>query len=396
MNNKIAKKRIGIDARFYGPLGKGLGRYVQEVVDNIINLQSESDLEFEYVIFLSPDNFNEFNTDKKNVKKILVSLRWYSWREQLFFPFVLKREKLDLIHFPHFNVPLLTPSPFVVTIHDLILTRFPSRRASILPASLYWLKQAAYRVVIKAAIKRARIIITVSEFTKQDIVKKFKADAKKIFVTYEGVADLEKKNKIENSSENRILDFYRINSPFILYVGNAYPHKNLETLLSVFKNLHNSYPNINLIMIGKDDYFYRRVKDKAKQLGLWDESSSRNCVFFPGFVPDADLAYFYKKALFYVFPSLYEGFGLPPLEAMAHSCPVVSSNQASLPEIIGDAAIYFNPYDQEEMLNKLKFLLMNEDYRLILIEKGKKIISKFSWLECARLTLNIYSRALNK
>ncbi|MDD3285119.1 MAG: glycosyltransferase family 1 protein [Patescibacteria group bacterium] len=394
-NNNQTKKRIGIDARFYGPLGKGLGRYVQEVVDNII-LNDIANNEFEYVVFLSPENFKDFNSNNPNIRKVEVPLRWYSWREQLFFPAILKKEKLDLVHFPHFNVPLFTPVPFVVTIHDLILTRFPSRRASMLPAAFYWLKQAAYRLVIRTAIRRARAIITVSEFTRRDIINKFKAKPEKIFVTYEGVADLEKKEIAGKIEEEKVLQCYQISEPFLLYVGNAYPHKNLEVLLTVFKSLLALYGRLSLVMVGKDDYFYQRVKAKASDLSLWQSDGGDNKVFFPGYVPDADLAVLYRRALFYVFPSLYEGFGLPPLEAMAHSCPVVSSNQASLPEIIGGAALYFNPYSQEDMLSKLEFLLKNEEYRRQLIERGLERIKDFSWQECARQTLEIYRRILGK
>jgi len=188
MNNILEHKshRIGIDARFYGPLGKGLGRYVQEVVDNLIQINEQQNNVDEYLIFLSPDNFDQFKTNSPRVKKKLISLRWYSWQEQLFFPGIIKKEKLDLMHFPHFNVPVFCPVPFVVTIHDLILTRFPSRRASMLPAAIYWLKQLAYRIVIKAALHKAKKIISVSEFTKQDIVNQFKIKADKIVVSYEG------------------------------------------------------------------------------------------------------------------------------------------------------------------------------------------------------------------
>lgn len=395
-DNICNKKRIGIDARFYGPLGKGLGRYVQEIVDNIIDIGDNSGQEFEYVIFLSPDNFEEFRIDKPYVKKISVSLRWYSWREQLFFPFILKKEKLDLIHFPHFNVPLFAPAPFAVTIHDLILTRFPSRRASMLPAAFYWLKQAAYRLVIKTAIRRARAVITVSEFTKQDIINKFKADTEKLFVTYEGVADLEKRKSGIAADDQAVMEKYGIKHPFLLYVGNAYPHKNLEVLLDVFKSLRDFNPDISLVMVGRDDYFYRRVKSKAAEISLWREGGREWPVIFPGYVPDAELAVLYSRAVFYVFPSLYEGFGLPPLEAMSHACAVASSNQASLPEIIGDAAVYFNPYDKADMLEKMKTLLLDENLRRRLIERGHKRAASFSWRECARQTLEIYRRILEK
>jgi len=392
------KKRIGIDARFYGPLGKGLGRYVQEVVDNAIALDAAGNQEFEFVIFLSPENYDSYCCPNASVKKIMVSQRWYSWREQLFLPMILKKENLDLVHFPHFNVPIFTPVPFVVTIHDLILTRFPSRRASMLPPILYWVKQAAYRLVVRTAVKRAQMIITVSKFTKDDIVKKFKALPEKIHITYEGVVDFhgEDRNNKNYLEAAAVLSKYAITSPYLLYVGNAYPHKNLERLLAVYKELQKVRPDLSLIMVGKDDFFYTRVKNKAVELGLKKPEGNKGGVVFPGYVPDAHLETLYKQALLYVFPSLYEGFGLPPLEAMSHSCPVVASNQASLPEILDEAAAYFDPYNEKEMVATILALIADENRRQELAAKGRERIRHFSWQKCAQETLDIYREALDK
>lgn len=388
------RRRIGIDARFYGPLGKGLGRYVQEVVDNIIRLDHQG--EFEYVVFLSPENINDFKSDNPFVTKRELSLRWYSWKEQLFFPWILRRERLDLVHFPHFNIPIFTSTPFVVTIHDLILTRFPSRRASMLPAAFYWFKQMAYRLVIRIAVLRARAIITVSNFTRQDIIDKFGADPKKLIVTYEGVADLVKQyaGPAGVMSPEQVLTNYHINRPFLLYVGNAYPHKNLDRLMVVFSELHRRRPELSLVMVGKNDYFYQRVRAKAESLQLWQDGVENTPVVLPGYIPDVHLASLYQQALLYVFPSLYEGFGLPPLEAMAHGCPVVSSNQASLPEIIGDAAEYFNPYDEQDMIAKIESLIDDSKRRQSLVAQGLNHVKKFSWSACAEKTLAIYRQSV--
>lgn len=388
------RRRIGIDARFYGPLGKGLGRYVQEVVDNIVRLDCQG--EFEYVVFLSPENINDFQSDNPLVTKRELSLRWYSWREQLFLPRALRKEKLDLVHFPHFNIPIFTSTPFVVTIHDLILTRFPSRRASMLPAAFYWFKQMAYRLVIRMAVLRAHTIITVSNFTRQDIIDKFGANPKKLIVTYEGVADLVKQ---ESNPEAvmlpaQVLALYHISSPFLLYVGNAYPHKNLNQLMVAFSELHRRRPELSLVMVGKNDYFYQRVRAKAESLQLWQDGAENTPVVLPGYIPDAHLASLYQQALLYIFPSLYEGFGLPPLEAMAHGCPVVSSNQASLPEIIGDAAEYFNPYDEQDIIAKIESLIDDSKRRQTLVARGLVHVKKFSWQACAEQTLAIYRQAV--
>lgn len=369
-------KRIGIDARFYGPLGKGLGRYTQEIVDNIIKFDQAN----EYVIFLRWENFNDFQGHGARVKKVQTDIRWYSLAEQLILPFYLWREKLDLMHFPHFNVPIFCPIKFVVTIHDLILIKFPTSRATTLGPTLYKIKNLVYKIVISLAIKRARKILTVSEFTKNDIIRQFKVESQKIIVTYEGVAELLKTPFIKGGRG----DF--ISHPYLLYVGNAYPHKNLEGLIRVFARINKSKPGLKLVLVGKEDYFYNSLKQYAK-------SFSAN-IIFPGYVPDRELAEFYQNALVYVFPSFYEGFGLPPLEAMAHGLAVVSSNKTCLPEILSSAAMYFNPADETDMKHKIEQALSDEKLRAELINRGYEQIKKYSWKNCAEETLGVYKNCL--
>ena len=390
--------RIGIDARFYGPIGKGLGRYTQEIVDNIIKMVDLSQVSV--VVFLSPENFNEFSISHKNIKKIKIRMHWYSWQEQIFFPWFIWREKLDLIHYPHFNVPVFTPCRFVVTIHDLILTHFPTTRATTHSPLVYYFKNLAYRFVIKQAIKRSQKVITVSNFTKNDILEQFKIPEEKIIVTYEGVANLYKGNDDSfsvklNYQENNLVENV-LKNDFLLYVGNAYPHKNLEFLLRVFKNIREIKPNLRLVLIGKEDYFYNKLRNFALSINLLKSNSEDSPVVFAGYVPDRQLLVFYQKASAYIFPSLYEGFGLPPLEAMAQSCPVISASASSLPEILGQAALYFNPKEEEELKKRVLELLDNESLRSELINKGKEQIKKYSWEECARQTFSVYEQALIK
>lgn len=391
--------RIGIDARFYGPVGKGLGRYTQEVVDNILRLAgTETNGPFEYVIFLSPENFDEFIVRGQRVKKVRLNCRWYSWREQVFMPFYLWREKLDLMHFPHFNVPLLAPAPFVVTIHDLILTHFPTLRATTRSALVYRLKDLAYRLVIRTALRRAEKVITVSEFTKQDIIARFRIAPEKIAVTLEGVTNLARGSDtlfVSKLDRKETLDRYHIPDKFLLYVGNAYPHKNLDALLEAFKVLSDRRPGLRLVLVGKIDHFYQRIQAKARALGLWRPDDSSSAVIFPGYVPDEQLEVLYASARLYIFPSLYEGFGLPPLEAMAQSCPVVSSDRASMPEILGEAASYFNPEKPQEMIAAMEAVLDNPDKQETMKMLGRERAKRYSWLECARQTWQIYKSVLN-
>jgi len=371
LNNKT--KRIGIDARFYGPLGKGLGRYTQEIVDKIVKLDTAN----EYVIFLLKENFNEFNSDNPKVKKVLANVRWYTLSEQIFFPYYIWRERLDLMHFPHFNVPIFCPIKFIVTIHDLILIKFPTLRATTLGPLLYKIKNWSYKLVIKLAVRRSKVVLAVSEYTKNDIVQQFKISTDKVLVTYEGVAELSTPPKVKDNFIFR---------QYLLYVGNAYPHKNLEGLIKVFSEITKTRPDLKLVLVGKEDYFYHRLKDSAKSLAAK--------IIFPGYVADADLKSLYENALAYVFPSFYEGFGLPPLEAMAHGLPVVSSNKTCLPEVLGDAALYFNPDDETDMKNKIEQILSDENLRASLRERGYGQIKKYSWQDCAAKTLAVYKNQL--
>ncbi len=400
--NEIKKNRIriGIDARFYGPIGKGLGRYVQEVTDNVIKIDENE--QYEFVVFLGKGNYDEFYPhDFKNrkVKKVLADVYWYGLKEQIIFPFIIASQKLDLIHFPHFNVPIICFCPFILTVHDLILTRFPSKRASTLSTFKYWFKHAMYRIVIKSALLRAKKIITVSNFTKEDIIEKFKIKGEKIKVIYEGVANLEKARDslfVAKLDKDETLLNYNISGQYLLYVGNSYPHKNLNFLLEVFLEIHKKHSDFSLVLVGKEDYFYRQIKKQASRLNIWQENNKNSPVIFTDYVPDSQLRILYREAFLYVFPSLYEGFGLPPLEAMANSCPVLSSNQASLPEILNEAAIYFNPKDKNSFLNKFEEILSDNELREKYVKLGKKRAEKFNWWECARETLNVYEDNLRK
>jgi len=385
MNTK--RRRIGIDARFYGPLGKGLGRYTQEIVDNILKIDRKN----EYVIFLSKDNFDELQSDYPHVKKVLADVRWYTAAEQLVMPWLIYKEKLDLIHFPHFNVPVFCPTKFIVTVHDLILTKFPTMRATTLGPLKYFIKNIGYRLGIKHAIWRSEKVIAISNFTKQDIVNQFGIKPEKILMTYEGTTDLSSGNDSRFTSKqdhSEVLSDYCILEPYILYVGNAYPHKNLEFLIDVFNSMKAEAPDLKLVLVGKKDYFYSRLKEHAAKL-------KAESVIFPGYVPDRELEVLFKRAVAYVFPSKYEGFGLPPLEAMSRGCPVISSDATCLPEVLGDAALYFNPDDSDALRAKINQLCSDKALREVLIEKGFSQSKLYDWRECARQTYELYERILS-
>ena len=175
--------RIGIDARFYGPLGKGLGRYTQKLIENLEKVDTEN----QYFIFIRKENFNDYKPNNKNFEKVLADFRWYSFAEQFQLPPLIKRYNLDLMHFPHFNVPIFYNGKFIVTIHDLILTQYPTERATTLGPIKYKMKRLGYKIVIRNAVKKAKKIIAVSNFTKSEIIKYFKLKENRITVTYEAI-----------------------------------------------------------------------------------------------------------------------------------------------------------------------------------------------------------------
>lgn len=338
------------------------------------------DFDNQYFVFLRRENWDEFQPRSQNFAKVLADVPWYTLREQIQMPRILEKCGLDLAHFPHFNVPVSYKGKFIVTIHDLILFRYPTRKASTLSAPAYFLKKKAYHQVINRAIKKSEKIIAVSEHTKKDILKNFKISPQKILVTCEGV-DLSEQPPRDTSET--ILQKYGIIRPYILYVGNAYPHKNLDRLVLAFKEVAKRHSGLNLVLAGKEDYFYKRLKKFVAD-------SHISNVFFPGHVDETDLPMIYREAKLYVFPSLYEGFGLPPLEAMARNIPVASSNASCLPEILGNAAFFFDPRGISEIAEAIEKVLTDNALRKKLIEVGKKQIQKYSWEKMARETLDIY------
>ncbi|MGI6103876.1 MAG: glycosyltransferase family 4 protein [Patescibacteria group bacterium] len=369
---------IGIDARFYGSIGKGLGRYTQKLVEYLEKVDEKN----QYIVFLRKENFEEYQPKNKNFRKELADYRWYSFAEQIFFPFKLRKYKFDLVHFLHFNVPLLYRKKFVLTIHDLILIHFPTVRATTLSPIFYWMKFFAYKCVIKSAIKRSQKIFAVSKFTKKDILETYKKiPEEKICVTYEAC---EKNSALENKNADNVLKKYGIMKPYIIYIGNVYPHKNPKRLVLAFKKLREKRKDISLVFVGGEDYFYSRLRDYVR------ENEVENIVF-AGFVPDNDLDFLMSGSEAYIRPSLYEGFELPPLEAMSKGIPVLSSNHSCALEILGGSALYFDGKNVDDIADSVWKILTDEKLRENLIQKGYDQIKKYSWEGMAKKTLEVYN-----
>lgn len=379
--------RIGIDARMIGS-GSGLGRYLQQLVFNLTELDNKN----EYILFLRDQNHRSSFASYlllPNYKIVTVNIPWYSWAEQVKLPSIIKREKVDLMHFPHWNVPLFYPDPFVVTIHDLIMFHYPRPRATTLGPVKFWAKDQAHRLVVRHAVESAEHILVPSEFTKQDVHKTLRVPLVKMTVAYQAPFTGKAKGTVAPAMGQPAESFlaeYHINRPYLLYVGAAYPHKNLAGLLKAWKIFVQKYGNdYQLVLVGKEDYFYRRFKDHLAR---------GSCPpLFTGFVPDDKLSWLYQQADLYVAPSLYEGFGLPPLEAMAQGVPVVASNRTCLPEVLGGAALYFDPTNYEQMAAAIYLGLTDENIRLTLKEKARAQLRRYSSERLVKETLAVYRAA---
>ena len=371
--------RIGIDARFLGAMKqRGIGRYVQELVHQLL---SQKPQDITLVLFLSEEGMQSVPTTE-GVEKICAPLPWYSIAEQLYMPGLTKRARVDVMHFPHFNVPWRCPVPYVLTVHDLILLQSHRQRATTLSPIIYRLKYQAWKVLLRHALAHAARIIVPSHAVEHDLVSFMPRVTLKISMIYEGVPTVEAKSIISAKSGST----FGGKNPYILYVGSAYPHKNLERLLQAFALLPTSY---HLVLVGKEDYFYQRLKKEQAHL--------LNNVIFTGEVSDKELAVLYCNATLAVFPSLHEGFGLPPLEAASYGCPVACSNIAVLQEIMGhSAAFFFNPYDVNNMVQVMHEALINEKARQEKIKNARVRAQSFSWSKMATQTLNLYHNTLSQ
>ncbi|KKU27318.1 MAG: mannosyltransferase B-like protein [Candidatus Magasanikbacteria bacterium GW2011_GWA2_46_17] len=400
--------RIGIDARMYGPKQGGLGRYIEQLISHLEQIDDRN----EYVIFLRRENRDAYSPTKPNFKKLIADVPWYGWREQLELPKIIRQTKVDLTHFPHWNVPLFYNDPFVVTIHDLLLLHYPTRESSALGPLSYWFKNLAFRKVLRHAVRKAEHIIAPSEFTKQDIHNALGVPLNQITTTYlapwepvsfrgttqksdesigGGTEEFPRINADTTSQGNPssyLLEMTQVNRPYALYVGVAYPHKNLNRLLDAWQLFQQKYgTNYHLVLVGKRNYFYNKL--------LSNETMKQcNNVTYTDYLPDSELTKIYSKASLYVFPSLYEGFGLPPLEAMQYNIPVISSNRACLPKILRDAALYFNPEKNEEIVEALYRGFTDNSLREKLICNAKKLLPSYSWEKTAQRTLDVYENSV--
>ena len=367
--------RIAIDVRKLRDYG--VGTYVR----NLLRYLSRIDRTTEYVLLCRREDCGVEEELGENFRAVVEDAPGYSVREQISVPIALRREGVDLFHAPHYVLPPLTPCKSVVTIHDCIHLRFPQ----YLPNRLGY---AYARASLWTAAHRSDRVLTVSDASKRDILRYFRIPPSKIDVIYNAIDERFGETPAEEEVA-RVRERYQLNDPFVLYAGNIKPHKNLERLIEAFHTLRRGgFDEVKLLIIGDEISKYAALRRAVHKYKLHKH------VRFFGFVPDRTLAALYRLAAVFVFPSLYEGFGLPPLEAMASGTPVITSNVSSLPEVVGDAAILIDPYEPDAIAEAMRRVLTEPALRDALRAKGLARVKEFSWERSIARVREIYSEVL--
>lgn len=370
--------KFGIDGRLW--YETGVGRYIRNLVWQLQTFDKKND----YVLFVQKGFKKKDLLNNHRWKIVETDIHWHSLSEQLKFPEILNRENLDLVHFPYFSLPIFYNKPFVVTIHDLIINHFPTGKASTLPYPLYQAKRIGYDFVLNHAVTNSKKIIVPLVSVKEDVMQTLAIPEEKIVVTYEGVD----RNAFRLHTPLNISS--QKSPPYFLYVGNAYPHKNLEALIEGFRAFKKEIrDNVQLYLVGKDDFFYKRLHEmiiKEKLEGI----------VIKHHVSDEELASLYAHAKAFVSASRMEGFGLPPLEALTLSCPVVLSDIPSFREVCGESAIYFDPTSLTSLKDKLHFVYnLDHKSKEKYVKKGIERVKEFSWPKMAKETLQIYESCIS-
>lgn len=366
-------KHIVIDARIRR---SSTGRYVDRLVEHLQHLESPH----RYSVLVAPDD--DWQPFAENFSRVEAPFAQFSFNplQQIRFAALLYNLRADLVHFPMNQQPLLYFGRVITTTMDLTMLKFT--RPGRAPLPIFWLKMAGYRLLFWYSNRRSKAIITISNYVQKELAKKYSFTATKTTTTY-CASEPPLTNKAQKPAQLSTRD------EFLLYVGAAFPHKNLGVLVDALPLLE-ARPNIKLVLVGKKEYYYEQLERYIASKDYADR------IIVTGFVSDAELKWLYEHTTAYVFPSLSEGFGLPSLEAMVHGAPVVSSNASCLPEINGDAALYFNPTNLEDIALKIDRVIKDTELRKALIHKGYLQAKKYSWQRMAEQTLEVYERALYK
>lgn len=361
-------RHIVIDNRISGT---STGRYSDKLIEHLHLLNPE----YKITIITTPERKGYIEKIAPSFQVITSNHRSFSIGEQFGLLAQIKQQKPDLVFFSMVQQPLLLTGKTITMMHDLTALRFKNNRQNSLVQGF---RQQLYNFMNYVVCKKSSKILTPSKFVKDDLIKRYGVSEEKITVTYESADKISTPIRaFKELSQKR----------FLLYVGRAQPHKNLRNLIESFHLVQQKHPELFLVLAGKIDLAYQEI------INFVGQKSIQN-VMFLGFVNDGQLRWLYNNAQAYIMPSLSEGFGLPGLEAMAHGCPLISSDATCLPEIYGEGALYFNPGDEQGMANKIIAVLEDEKLRAQLIKAGHSQLKKYSWSNMAKETLNVYKQVL--
>ena len=358
----------------------GVGTYIRNVVRTLARLDRDG----EYFLIGSPERVAECGTLPPNFHAVALDGRDNTLKGTLDFRAIVRRLDCDVVHIPHlYWIPRGLGCPYILTVHDLLEHMYGSRDASSLRRSLHF-------YLTRRVLRKAARVIAVSQFTKNEIEKLLAVPDARIEVVYNAIDERFLHGHATEADRELIAQRYQVNHPFILYAGAIRPHKNVVRIIEAFSSLKSElqkeqqFPDLKLIIIGDDLSSHPRLRRTVVRSGV------QNDVRFLGFVPIEVLRIFYDVAKIFVFPSLYEGFGLPPLEAMAHGTPVVASNTSSLPEVVGNAALLVNPENVFEIRRGLQRALLDPVLRERMKQRGYEQAQRFSWTSSVSRILEIY------
>jgi len=371
--------KIAIDARKWRDYG--IGRYVRNLVTHLARLDRETT----YYLFCDRDDEPTLRDLAANFTPVVDDSPGYGVWEHVSIPRKLHALGAHLLHSPHYVRPLFCATPTVVTIHDCIHLLFPQ----YLPNRLAW-RYAHF--MMGSAVRRSALVFTDSEASRHDILRFYPwADPERVQVVPSALDAAFLETPLAEEME-RVRERYQIRGRFVLYAGNIKPHKNLERLVAAFGRVKQraGCEDLKLFIIGDEVNRYGSLRRSVEGAGV------RQDVRFFGFVPDRTLAVLYRLAAVFAYPSLYEGFGLPPLEAMASGTPVVTSRTSSLPEVVGDAALLVDPYSVDDIAQALVRALEDEVLRAQLVQRGHARVRTFSWEQSVRTIHSAYMKVLGQ
>jgi glycosyltransferase involved in cell wall biosynthesis len=371
--------RIGIDATALPPQPVGAGNYIIQLIRALASLNVND----EFVIFAHQKGHALINLPEKDSFEWIIfedrnpgsRLIW----EQTLFPQLVKKSGVNLLHSLHYTRPMKLPCASVVTFHDMTFFLYPELHTRA--------KRLFFPLAIRASARRADALIAVSESTRQDVIRVLGISPEKILTTQSGVDPVFRPIN-DTVAKGKIAEKYDLPERFILYVGLIEPRKNLPMLISAFKRLIDSGEDYKLVLVGRYGWMYEELLKQINNLDL------EGMIHFTGYVSQEDLPLVYNLSSLFVYPTIYEGFGLPVLEAMACGVPVITTDVSSLPEIVGEAGMLVPVNDVKALYGAMIEVLRDEDLRRKMINKGIQRAAKFTWEQTAKLTFQVYQQVM--